>query len=126
NRPTSRLVAEITEGDKGISFDGEIKVFKDENETVHSLIGRIPVQIKGTQVKRFSHNTRTVAAQSPCRETGGFFLPRMTVMRDNEWRVQPEVVPPFIVQGAAKATNKKGRRYGLPPRLPFHPSFRLN
>jgi len=44
-----------------------------------------------------------VAAQFPCRGMSGFFLPRMTFMRDNEWRMQPEAVPPFIVQGAAKA-----------------------
>jgi hypothetical protein len=38
-----------------------------------------------------------VAAQFPCRETNGFFLSCVTSIGDNEWRVQPEVAPPFIV-----------------------------
>lgn len=37
--------------------------------------------------------------------------------RDNEWRVQSEAVPLFIVQGVAKATKKKegimGRQHGV-------------
>lgn len=59
NQPSSKLIAEVTEGDKGISFDGEIKVFKDDSETVDSLLGRIPIQVKGTHVKYFSKNTRS-------------------------------------------------------------------
>lgn len=47
-------------------------------------------------------------------------------MRDNEWRVQPEAVPPFIVIGAAKAKNKKEDGYGLQPPSSFPTSFRLN
>lgn len=63
NHPSSKLIAEVADGDKGISFDGEIKIFKDLKETVHSLLGRIPVQIKGTQVKQFSPNTRSFSLE---------------------------------------------------------------
>ncbi|MCL6543466.1 MAG: transposase [Roseiflexus sp.] len=42
------------------------------------------------------HYPHAVAAQLPCREMSVFFLPRLTVIRDNEWRVQPEAVSPII------------------------------
>lgn len=59
NKPTSLLVANIPVGDKGISFDGDIEVFKDDSESVQSLIGKVPVQVKGTQVSVFSQDKRT-------------------------------------------------------------------
>ncbi|UKJ83706.1 DUF4365 domain-containing protein (plasmid) [Priestia megaterium] len=54
NQPNSFLIPNISKGDKGISFDGEIQVFRDERETVESLVGRVPVQVKGTQVEKIS------------------------------------------------------------------------
>ncbi|MCM3716626.1 hypothetical protein M3202_21525 [Alkalihalobacillus oceani] len=59
NKPSSALMANIPDGDKGISFDGDIAVYKDHSETVESLIGKVPVQVKGTQVDKFSNGTRT-------------------------------------------------------------------
>ena len=59
NKPNSLLVANIPVGDKGISFDGEIEVFKDDSESVESLIGKVPVQVKGTQVSEFTQGNRT-------------------------------------------------------------------
>lgn len=56
--PQSLLQAEIPEGDKGISFDGAIHVFKDESERVSSLCGSVPVQVKGTQVAQFTRGNR--------------------------------------------------------------------
>lgn len=55
----SMLKPEIPEGDKSISFDGEIQVFDSVKETVDSLIGKVPVQVKGKTVKNFSNQTRT-------------------------------------------------------------------
>ncbi|PGX17453.1 hypothetical protein COE08_21475 [Priestia megaterium] len=49
----------IPENEKGISFDGEIEVFKDESETVQGLIGSVPVQVKTTMVEKFSTRNRT-------------------------------------------------------------------
>ncbi|MEH7387852.1 hypothetical protein V7147_21005 [Bacillus sp. JJ1521] len=59
NRPSAQLVANIPVGDKGISFDGDIEVYKDHSESVSSLIGKVPVQVKGTQVTEFTNGTRT-------------------------------------------------------------------
>ncbi|GIO42228.1 DUF4365 domain-containing protein [Paenibacillus apis] len=62
-KPPYCLKAEIPEGDKGISFDGEIIVFNDSSHTTSSFNGSIPVQVKGTQVKFFSDNKRTFSLQ---------------------------------------------------------------
>ncbi|MFB5269577.1 DUF4365 domain-containing protein [Paenibacillus enshidis] len=51
--PGSYLIPEISVGDKGISFDGHISVMSDDTETKESLIGRVPVQVKGTEVEEF-------------------------------------------------------------------------
>ncbi|MDC0764907.1 DUF4365 domain-containing protein [Brevibacillus sp. AG] len=59
NKPGSFLIASIPEGDKGVSFDGSIDVFIDDSETVESLIGSVPIQVKGNQVEEFSGNKRT-------------------------------------------------------------------
>ncbi|WP_223821880.1 hypothetical protein [Paenibacillus peoriae] len=59
NRPFSGLVADIKEGDKGVSFDGDITVFIDNTETVEAFLGKVQVQIKGKEVSRLSGNTRT-------------------------------------------------------------------
>lgn len=59
NKTETTLRANIPVGDKGISFDGEIEVFKDDTESVHSLIGKVPVQVKGTQVQEFTAGNRT-------------------------------------------------------------------
>ncbi|MGF2716333.1 DUF4365 domain-containing protein [Bacillus cereus] len=59
NKSETTLRANIPVGDKGISFDGEIEVFKDDTESVQSLIGRVPVQVKGTQVQEFTAGNRT-------------------------------------------------------------------
>ncbi|MEK4715609.1 hypothetical protein [Sporosarcina sp. FSL K6-5500] len=54
NRPGNHLLPNIPIGDKGISFDGDIQVFENENETIQSLLGRVPIQVKGTQVNKFT------------------------------------------------------------------------
>jgi hypothetical protein len=59
NKPTSLLSANIPVGDKGISFDGDIEVYKDETESVESLIGKVPVQVKGTEVAVFTMGSRS-------------------------------------------------------------------
>lgn len=59
NKPASLLAANIPVGDKGISFDGDIEVFNDDSESVDSLLGKVPVQVKGKQVREFTNGTRT-------------------------------------------------------------------
>ncbi|GAA0135364.1 DUF4365 domain-containing protein [Paenibacillus sp. YSY-4.3] len=56
NKPPYLLRADITEGDKGISFDGEINVFIDDSEKAESFYGSVPVQVKGTNVESFSND----------------------------------------------------------------------
>lgn len=57
NSPNSLLIPNIPVGDKGISFDGDIDVLKDHSESVESLLGKVPVQVKGKLVKSFSNDT---------------------------------------------------------------------
>ncbi|MNW43876.1 hypothetical protein D3C74_210880 [compost metagenome] len=59
NQPGCFLVPDIPVGDKGISFDGNISVFIDASEKKESLIGIVPVQVKGTEVTRFHKHKRT-------------------------------------------------------------------
>ncbi|WP_310832306.1 hypothetical protein [Paenibacillus pedocola] len=59
NLPFSGLVPDLKEGDKGVSFDGEITVFLDHTERVEAFSGKVPVQVKGKEVSNFSGNTRT-------------------------------------------------------------------
>ncbi|GEN49086.1 DUF4365 domain-containing protein [Ligilactobacillus pobuzihii] len=51
---SKRLNSELSQNDKGISFDGSIILFKDEAMSKRSYLSKIPVQVKGTEVKKFS------------------------------------------------------------------------
>lgn len=53
------LITNIPVGDKGISFDGDIDVMKDDSEKKESLLGKVPVQVKGTFSENFSERKRT-------------------------------------------------------------------
>jgi len=57
--PKSYLIPDISVGDKGISFDGKIDVLEDDSEKAESWIGEVPVQVKGTEVEKFTKGTRT-------------------------------------------------------------------
>ncbi|WP_257141630.1 hypothetical protein [Bacillus thuringiensis] len=43
------LKPNIQVGDKTVSFDGDIEVFKDLSESVEALIGKVPVQVNRTE-----------------------------------------------------------------------------
>lgn len=53
-QPGTLLEPSIPTGDKGVSFDGHISVYKDNSLKKSSLAGRIPVQVKGKAVEKFS------------------------------------------------------------------------
>lgn len=57
------LTPEIPIGDKGISFDGHIDVMSDDSEKKESFLGKVPVQVKGNQVKQFSGRTRNFSLE---------------------------------------------------------------
>ncbi|QYK68287.1 DUF4365 domain-containing protein [Paenibacillus sp. S02] len=59
NQPGCFLVPNIPVGDKGISFDGNISVFTDGSEKKESLLGIVPVQVKGTEVAHFHKGVRS-------------------------------------------------------------------
>ena len=52
-----RLEPKIPTSDKDISFDGGIEVHKNDTLTKRSFLYKVPVQVKGTAVKKFSGNT---------------------------------------------------------------------
>lgn len=52
-----RLEPKIPTSDKDISFDGSIEVHKNDTLTKGSFLYKVPVQVKGTAVKKFSGNT---------------------------------------------------------------------
>lgn len=53
---TEKLEPNIPTGDKGLSYDGNIAVYKSKRNNVENCIGTIPVQVKGSTVKNFSEN----------------------------------------------------------------------
>lgn len=53
-QPGTVLEPSIPTGDKGVSFDGHISVYKDDSLKKSALVGRVPVQVKGKAVKKFS------------------------------------------------------------------------
>ena len=57
---TGVVEPDIRENDKTPSWDGELRLYKSqESFSKDSLIGNIPVQVKGTWVNRFSKNKAT-------------------------------------------------------------------
>jgi len=53
-QPGTLLEPSIPIGDKGVSFDGHISVYIDNSLKKSSLVGRVPVQVKGKAVKKLS------------------------------------------------------------------------
>lgn len=51
--------AQINQGDRAVSFDGQIVLFTSEERTKDAYQSSIPVQVKGTEVTRYSGNTAT-------------------------------------------------------------------
>jgi len=59
------LISDIEKNDKTISLDGSIDLYKTKQLTAQNHLGKIPVQIKGKTVKKFStvlikHNVKKV------------------------------------------------------------------
>ncbi|MGE8001500.1 DUF4365 domain-containing protein [Lysinibacillus sp. NPDC093190] len=57
------LTPEIPTGDKGISFDGHIDVMQNTSEKRSAFLGKVPVQVKGTNVKHFSGLKRSFSLE---------------------------------------------------------------
>lgn len=57
------LRPEIPICDKGISFDGSIWVFSNSIEKKEDLVGKVPIQLKATQVSRFSSRKRSFSME---------------------------------------------------------------
>ena len=59
------LIGNIEKNDKTISLDGNIELYETKQITAENLLGKIPVQVKGKSVKKFSnvsikHNVKKV------------------------------------------------------------------
>jgi hypothetical protein len=59
NHPKANLIPDISEGDKRVSFDGEISVHTDGSGKVESFLGKVSVQVKGKEVRDFSKGNIT-------------------------------------------------------------------
>lgn len=53
---TGKIDPRITDGDKSISWDGEIILYKDKSFSKNAFSDAIPVQVKGVSVKEFKSN----------------------------------------------------------------------
>lgn len=51
---SSKLSPKISEGDKGISFDGNVILFSDDEMTKKNYLSSLPIQVKGREVVSFS------------------------------------------------------------------------
>lgn len=54
---SSKLSPNISEGDKGISFDGNVILFSDDEMTKKNYLSSLPVQVKGREVVSFSEES---------------------------------------------------------------------
>jgi hypothetical protein len=63
NHPLSLLAPNIPVNDKGISYDGDISVFSSKEETTDTYLGKVPVQVKGQEVKKFSAQVKTYSVK---------------------------------------------------------------
>ncbi|RAN85244.1 DUF4365 domain-containing protein [Bacillus sp. SRB_331] len=115
NKPDALLRANIPVGDKGISFDGDIEVFKDHSESVGSLIGKVPVQVKGTEVKEFTRGIRTFSIgldhyQNYYNSKGVVFLV-VEIKRNGDSKIfYKQLLPTEINEVLKKYGEEKGQK----------------
>ena len=91
DKPFSLLKPMIPKGDKDISYDGEIQVFKSEKETVKTLSGKVPVQVKGTQVEELSAGKRSFSLEMEhyhnYYHNGGVLFLVVEITEDNDKKI---------------------------------------
>lgn len=96
------LTTNIPTGDKGISFDGYIDVMEDTSEKKEAFLGKVPVQVKGTEVKKFSGRTRKfsleIAHFKNYYKTNGVILFVVEVLKNFETKVFYKQLLPFEIK----------------------------
>ncbi|MED3831584.1 DUF4365 domain-containing protein, partial [Priestia megaterium] len=111
---------DIPVGDKGISYDGKIEVFKDGYETRESFIDSVPVQVKGTQVKEFSNGNRSFSLELEHYENyyngGGVLLLVVEIKETGEAKIFYKHLLPKELEGILrKYSHQKERAVQLRP-----------
>ncbi|MFY0519321.1 DUF4365 domain-containing protein [Lysinibacillus sp. UGB7] len=108
------LNSNIPVGDKGISFDGDIEVMKDTSETKDAFLGKVPVQVKGTEVKKFSGRTRKfsleIAHLSNYYKTNGAVLFVVEIDRSGNPKVFYKHLLPYEIKMILKAYGQQKKR----------------
>ncbi|MFE6139603.1 hypothetical protein [Bacillus sp. NPDC057893] len=110
------LKPNIPEGDKGISFDGDIEVFKDLSESVESLMGKVPVQVKGTLVEEFTTGPRKFRIEMEHLKnylnSQGVLYFVVEIKRNREYKVFYKQLLPLEIYGVLQQYALKKRPKG--------------
>lgn len=114
------LTPNIPVGDKGISFDGDIEVMMDGSERKESLLGKVPVQVKGTFVKKFTEGKRTfsleIAHYKNFYSSNGVVLFVVEVNSEMETKIFfKQLLPTELRLLIKKYENQKSRSIELRP-----------
>ncbi|MDH6674943.1 hypothetical protein M2277_005642 [Paenibacillus sp. LBL] len=114
NKPSSNLVPNITKGDKGVSFDGEIELFIDDSQTVESRYGSVTVQVKGTQVQNFTEGNRKfplkLAHYRNFYSASGVLLLVVEVKADGSTKIFYKQLLPKELYSIIKICERKGKK----------------
>lgn len=86
------LIGNIEKNDKTISLDGNIELYETKQITAESLLGKIPVQVKGTTVKKFSsisikHNVKKVDLKNFIQDGKGAIYFIVEILPSNETKI---------------------------------------
>lgn len=111
----TKLESEIPVGDRGVSFDGGIKVYSSSTFKKDTLLGFIPVQVKGQSVNHFSLQAKfqvNIHDLQNYYNAGGiiFFLTQITGNTTNVFSkvLLPLDIKPLLKRGLSKAKpNRK-------------------
>ena len=88
---TGLVVPTIPTGDKAPSWDGEISLYRSHvSFPKRELVGRLPVQVKGTHVKKFqkkaNHQVEVADLRNFFRDGGAIFFV-VQIMTDEQYKI---------------------------------------
>lgn len=112
-QPGTTIQANIPTNDKGVSFDGHIEVYKDHFMKVNSLLGRVPVQVKGKTVKSFSpmqakYSVKVDDLKNYYREGGAIFFVCEINSSNNDVEVFALILLPLDLRPLIKKAGEQG------------------
>ena len=110
------LHPDLNKGDKRPFFDGHILVYKGKNQTNENYLDRIPVQIKGQEVKSFSKTpcryrpVKKSALEAYRNESGILFFVVEILKGGNETKIFWKQMLPYDISLLIEQMKRKKRK----------------